>query len=111
MNSRKQKIIQSVNLLSEQRYLYDKFIKEDIKDTETPKLQVTPIEGKVEKYKISLFQDQPNGNLKDIMSDDILEKLNLKKEYASQESATIDVNKVTPQQFKDINNGQRTNLQ
>jgi len=109
MNSRKQKIVQSVNLLSEQRYLYNKFIKEDVKETETPKLQVTPIEGKVEKYKISLFQKQPNDNLKDIMTDELLEKLKLKKEYASQESATIDVNNVTPQQLKDINNEQGTN--
>jgi hypothetical protein len=109
MNSRKQKIVQSVNLLSEQRYLYNKFIKEDVEETEIPKLQVTPIEGKVEKYKISLFQKQPNDNLKDIMTDELLEKLKLKKEYASQESATIDVNKVTPQQLKDINNEQGTN--
>ena len=61
------------------------------------------------KYKVSLFQKQPNDNLKDIMTDELLEKLKLKKEYASQESATIDVNKVTPQQLKDINNEQGTN--
>lgn len=109
MNSRKQKIIRSVNLLSEQRYLYNKFIKEDVDETEIPKLQVAPIEGKVEKYKVSLFQKQPNGNLKDIMTDEILEKLKLKKEYANQESATIDVNKVNPNELKDINNGQGTN--
>jgi hypothetical protein len=63
----------------------------------------------VNKYKVSLFQKQPNDNLKDIMTDELLEKLKLKKEYASQESATIDVNKVTPQQLKDINNEQGTN--
>ena len=109
MNSRKQKIIQSVNLLSEQRYLYNKFIKEDEEEIKIPKLQITPIEGKVNKYKVSLFQKQNNDNLKDIMSDEILEKLNLKKEYASQESATIDVNKITQQQLIDINDEPRTN--
>jgi hypothetical protein len=102
MISRKQKIIQSVNLLSEQRYLFNKFLKEDEDTEETVKLQVFPIEGKVNKYKISLFKKQENGNLKDIMDDELLNKLGLKSEYASQESATVDVNKVTPYQLKKI---------
>jgi len=101
MTSRKQKLVMEVNLLSEQRYLYNKFIKED-DVTETPKLQVVPVEGKMGKYKVSLYAKQDNGNLKDIMSDDILTKLNLKIEYADQESATIDVSKVTPDQLKNI---------
>jgi len=102
MVSRKEKIMRSINLLSEQRYLYNKFLKEDEEEIEIPKLQVSPIEGKVNKYKINLFQKQDNGNLKDIMDDDILKQLGLKSEYASQSSATIDVNKVTPDQLKNI---------
>ncbi len=101
MYSRKQKVVQSVNLLSEERYLYNKFLKED-ETNELPKLQIMPAEGKIGKYKVSLFQKQGNNNLKDIMSDELLVKLNLKKEYADQESATIDVNKVTPDQLKNI---------
>ena len=54
------------------------------------------------KYKVSLFQKQDNGNLKDIMTDDILIKLKLKNEYASQESATIDISKIIPSQLEDI---------
>jgi len=102
MKSRKQKLMASVNVLSEQRYLYDKFLKEDEEKIEIPKLQISPIEGKVSKYKVSLFQKQQNGNLKDIMTDEILQKLNLKSEYASQESATIDVGKITSEQLKNI---------
>jgi hypothetical protein len=101
MTSRKQKLVMEVNLLSEQRYLYNKFIKED-DVAEIPKLQVVSIKGKPGKYKVSLYSKQDNGNLKDIMSDELLTKLKLKIEYANQESATIDVNKVTPGQLKDI---------
>ena len=54
------------------------------------------------KYKVSLFQKQDNGNLKDIMNNDILKKLNLKIEYADQESAEIDVSKVTADQLKNV---------
>ena len=102
MVSRKEKIMRSINLLSEQRYLYNKFLKEDEEQKETPKLQVSPIEGSVNKYKINLFQKQPNGNLKNIMTDDILIKLKLKNEYASQESAAIDISKIIPSQLEDI---------
>ena len=99
MKSRKQKLMASVNVLSEQRYLYDKFLKEDEEKIEIPKLQVSLIEGRFSKYKVNLFQ---NDILKDIMTDEILQKLNLKREYASQESATIDVDKVTSEQLKNI---------
>jgi hypothetical protein len=100
MTSRKQKLVMEVNLLSEQRYLYNKFLKED-DVAEIPKLQVVPV-GNINKYKVSLFQKLDNGNMKDIMTKDMLEKLNLKIEYADQESATIDVSKVTPDQLKNI---------
>jgi len=98
--------MRSINLLSEQRYLYNKFLKEQEEEIEIPKLQVSPI-GKspinsMNKYKVSLFQKQDNGNLKDIMSDDILKKLNLKIVYADRESAEIDVNKVTADQLKNV---------
>ena len=101
MTSRKQKLVMEVNLLSEQRYLYNKFLKED-DVTELPKLQIVPVEGKMGKYKVALYSKQDNGNLKDIMSPELQAKLNLKIEYADQESATIDVNKVTPDQLKTI---------
>ena len=102
MINRKQKIMRETNSLSEQRYLYNKFLKEDEEQKEIPKLQVSPIEGSVNKYKINLFQKQPNGNLKNIMTDDILIKLKLKNEYASQESAAIDISKIIPSQLEDI---------
>lgn len=106
MVSRKEKIMRSINLLSEQRYLYNKFLKEQEEEIEIPKLQVSPIGkspiGGMNKYKVSLFQKQDNGNLKDIMNNDILEKLNLKIEYADQESAEIDVSKVTADQLKNV---------
>ena len=106
MINRKQKIMRETNSLSEQRYLYNKFLKEDEEQKETPKLQVSPIGkspiGSMNKYKVSLFQKQDNGNLKDIMTDDILIKLKLKNEYASQESATIDISKIIPSQLEDI---------
>ena len=106
MVSRKEKIMRSINLLSEQRYLYNKFLKEQEEEIEIPKLQVSPIGkspiGGMNKYKVSLFQKQDNGNLKDIMNNDILKKLNLKIEYANQESAEIDVSKVTADQLKNV---------
>lgn len=106
MVSRKEKMMRSINLLSEQRYLYNKFLKEQEEEIEIPKLQVSPIGkspiGSMNKYKVSLFQKQDNGNLKDIMNNDILKKLNLKIEYADQESAEIDVSKVTADQLKNV---------
>lgn len=98
MKSRKQKLMVSVNLLSEQRYLYDKFLKKD-EENDIPKLQVSLIEGRFSKYKVNLFQ---NNILKDIMTDEILQKLNLKREYASRGSAMMDVDKVTSEQLKNI---------
>ena len=99
MKSRKQKLMVSVNVLSEQRYLYDKFLKKDEEKNDIPKLQVSLIEGRFSKYKVNLFQ---NDILKDIMTDEILQKLNLKREYASRVSAMMDVDKVTSEQLKNI---------
>jgi hypothetical protein len=99
MKSRKQKLMVSVNVLSEQRYLYDKFLKKDEEKNDIPKLQVSLIEGRFSKYKVNLFQ---NDILKDIMTDEILQKLNLKREYASRGSAMMDVDKVTSEQLKNI---------
>lgn len=98
MKSRKQKLMVSVNLLSEQRYLYDKFLKKD-EENDIPKLQVSLIEGRFSKYKVNLFQ---NDILKDNMTDEILQQLNLKREYASRGSAMMDVDKVTSEQLKNI---------
>jgi hypothetical protein len=94
MKTRKGRIIESVNLLSEQRYLEKKF-KED-KVEEKPKFNVMPVDGvgPVKKWKISLFTEKPSGGLKDIMTDDILKKLDLKKTYISRESALEDLEKV-----------------
>ena len=63
---------------------------------ETPKFNVMSVgeEGPTKKWKITLFSEKPNGGLKDIMTDDILEKLNLKKTYVSRESALEDLEKV-----------------
>jgi hypothetical protein len=79
--------------------LYDKFLKKDEEKNDMPKLQVSLIEGRFSKYKVNLFQ---NNILKDIMTDEILQKLNLKREYASRGSAMMDVDKVTSEQLKNI---------
>ena len=68
-----------------------KFEEED--KNEVIKLQVTPIQGKVNKYKISYFEKQPNGNLKDVLTDELLVKIGFNVEYASQDSAQIDTDK------------------
>jgi hypothetical protein len=69
MYSRKTEIYKDLNVLSEKRYINKKFLFEEEDKNETIKLQVTPIQGKVNKYKISYFEKQPNGNLKDVLSD------------------------------------------
>ena len=94
MRTRKSRLIESVNLLTEKRYLDKKFEEDEVK--ETPKFNVMPVgeEGPTKKWKISLFSEKPNGGLKDIMTDDILKKLDLKKTYVSKESALEDLKKV-----------------
>ena len=93
MYSRKTEIYKNLNLLSEKRYINKKFLFEEDNNNGIIKLQVTPIPGKVNKYKISYFQKQPNGNLKDILTDDVLVDLGFNVEYASQDSAQIDNDK------------------
>lgn len=94
MKTRKSRLIESVNLIAEKRYLDKKFEEDEVK--ETPKFNVMSVgeEGPTKKWKITLFSEKPNGGLKDIMTDDILEKLNLKKTYVSRESALEDLEKV-----------------
>jgi len=86
MKTRKKIETEKVNALLEQRYLHNKFLKED-EQLKSPQLQVTSIKGKPGKYKISIFQEDPNGNLKNIMTTNIAQQLNLMDEYASQEEA------------------------
>jgi|688.fasta_scaffold444156_3 hypothetical protein len=93
MYSRKTEIYKDLNVLSEKRYISKKFLFEEEDKNETIKLQVTPIQGKVNKYKISYFEKQPNGNLKDVLTDELLVKIGFNVEYASQDSAQIDIDK------------------
>ena len=52
------------------------------------------------KYKISYFEKQPNGNLKDVLTDELLVKIGFNVEYASQDSAQIDIDKKNPSEIK-----------
>ena len=101
MKSRKTKLISETNTLLEKRYLEQKFLMEQ-EDKEIPKLQVMPIKRKIGKYKISLFQKKKNENLTDIMTPELLNKLNLKKEYADQESAILDIEKINPSDLENL---------
>ena len=101
MKSRKTKLISETNTLLEKRYLDQKFLMEQ-EDKELPKLQVMPIKRKIGKYKISLFQKKKNENLTDIMTPELLNKLNLKKEYADQESAILDIEKINPSDLENL---------
>lgn len=101
MKSRKTKLISETNTLLEKRYLDQKFLMEQ-EDKELPKLQVMPIKRKIGKYKISLFQKKKNENLTDIMTPELLNKLNLKKEYANQESAILDIEKINPSDLENL---------
>lgn len=101
MYSRKTENYRNLNLLSEKRYINKKFLFEDEDKNGIIKLQVTPIQGKVNKYKISYFQKQQNGNLKDVLTDELLVKLGFNVEYASQDSAQIDIDKKSPSEIQD----------
>lgn len=103
MKSRKLKIIEKTNLILEKRYLDKKFLPEQ-SESEKPKLQVTAIEdkGPVKKWKISLFQEKSSGSLKDIMSHEMIEKLGLKHEYSSQESAALDLEKINQSELEKL---------
>lgn len=102
MFSRKNQIIQKVNLLSEKRYIDQKFLIKEEEDTSI-KLQVTsvPGPGNINKYKISYFKKQPNGNLKDVLTDEILTDLGFKIIYASDESAQLDINKKSQSEMQE----------
>jgi hypothetical protein len=93
MYSRKTEIYKDLNVLSEKRYIHKKFLFEDEDSSNMIKLQVTSTGGAANKYKISYFQKQPNGNLKDVLTNDILIDLGFNVEYASQDSAQIDIDK------------------
>jgi hypothetical protein len=101
MYSRKTENYKNLNLVSEERYIKNKFLKED-NDTTNGfiKLQVTSIPKLIGKYKISYFQKQPNGNLKDILTDEILKKLGLMVQYASQESAELAIKNINQSEIK-----------
>lgn len=101
MYSRKTENYRNLNLLSEKRYINKKFLFEEEDKNGIIKLQVTPIQGKVNKYKISYFQKQPNGNLKDVLTDELLVKMGFNVEYASQDSAQIDIDKKSPSEIQD----------
>lgn len=101
MKSRKTKLISETNTLLEKRYLDQKFLMEQ-EDKELPRLQVMPVRGKIGKYKVSLFQKKTSGNLIDIMTSELLNKLNLKKEYADQESAILDIEKINPSDLENL---------
>lgn len=101
MYSRKTENYKNLNLLSEKRYINKKFLFEEEVNNGIIKLQVTPIQGKVNKYKISYFEKQPNGNLKDVLTDELLVKMGFNVEYASQDSAQIDIDKKSPSEIQD----------
>jgi hypothetical protein len=103
MKSRKSKLLAQTNLMLENRYLNNKFLSEQ-DEPKKPKLQVTAIEdrGPVKKWKISLYQEKESGGLKDIMTPEIISKLNLKQEYADQESAAIDLQKVNQSELEKL---------
>lgn len=102
MRTNKSRLVESVNLLAEKRYLDNKFNPKEKK--EKPKFNVMPVDsvGPVKKWKISLFVDKPSGGLKDMMSDEIIEKLNLKRSYVSKESALEDLEKINMSDINDI---------
>lgn len=101
MYSRKTENYRNLNLLSEKRYINKKFLFEEEDKNGIIKLQVTPIQGKVNKYKISYFKKQPNGNLKDVLTDELLVKMGFNVEYASQDSAQIDIDKKNQSEIQD----------
>jgi|688.fasta_scaffold2226468_1 hypothetical protein len=101
MRTNKGRLIESVNLLAEKRYLDGKFNPKEKK--EKPKFNVMPVggDGPVKKWKISLFIEKPTGGLKDVMDIEMIEKLNLKRTYVSKESALEDLEKIN---MSDIEN-------
>ena len=97
MWNRKQKVIQSINAIAEERYLNKKFLTEDTEDNGLPEFQVTPEGfGKFEnKYKIKYTWKSKGVTLpKDARDDERFgdSKFNdLTKIYANQKDAQIAV--------------------
>ena len=93
MKNRKSKIISSVNLIAEERYLNKKFLMEDTDDGDLPEFQVTP-EG-FGKYKIKYTWEKVGAKLpKDVRGDDNFNKPEfevLSKIYANQKDAQVAV--------------------
>ena len=90
MKTRKHKVIQNVNLLSEQRYLNTKFnINEQDENGDLPELQVTP--ESMGKSKIKFIWKSKGVNLpKDVRDSDLFEKPEfepLKKIYVDKTEA------------------------
>jgi hypothetical protein len=93
MKSRKSKIISSVNLIAEERYLNSKFNLKEEDEKTLPEFQVTP-EG-LGKYKIKYTWKKVGANLpKDVRGDENFQKPefdDLTKIYANQKDAQVAV--------------------
>jgi hypothetical protein len=91
MKSRKSKIISSVNLIAEERYLNSKFNLKEEDEKSLPEFQVTP-EG-LGKYKIKYTWKKVGTNLpKDVRGDENFQKPefdDLTKIYANQKDAQV----------------------
>jgi hypothetical protein len=93
MKSRKSKIISSLNLIAEERYLNSKFNLKEEDEKTLPEFQVTP-EG-LGKYKIKYTWKKVGANLpKDVRGDENFQKPefdDLTKIYANQKDAQVAV--------------------
>lgn len=88
MTSRKQKVMQSINLIAEERYIKNKFLFEE--DSDLPELQLTP-EG-LGKYKIKFTWESKGIDIPEDVRDSELFKDTkfepLKKIYVDNEEAS-----------------------
>ncbi len=106
MKSRKLRIMESRNQVIEKDYIYKKFLKEDEEPNTSVKLQIMPLDnpGPAKKWKVTLFQEEPNGNLKDVLTKELKKDLGLMDEYSSEISAQEDINKISPSKLSDLVN-------
>ena len=92
MKSRKQKTLMEVNQLLEQRYIYNKFLKEEETDNGLPEFQITPTG--IGKYKIKFTWEKKGVEVpEDISKSELFkdEKFDdLKKEFVDM----VDANEV-----------------
>jgi hypothetical protein len=92
MKSRKQKTLMEVNQLLEQRYIYDKFLKEEETENGLPEFQITPTG--IGKYKIKFTWENKGVKVPEDVSKSELFKGEefdeLKKEFVDM----VDANKV-----------------